>query len=1021
MDRERLPHQGRVEDGPAAIEDHPAYAFRLERLTLLQRRAVARAAGVWWLSRLPPRRRIHLESLLGVLLDRFTHGGDPRRVAPRVVRQIVERPDRIFRSVTDHLELSRRVFEARLAAAGEVAEEKASRLLPDAGFAPLAAAAFRLEHLTPGQRDTVDEVVRQSLGKGLVELQARERIDLEARLGVLLVAWLSRSQPPDAVVGSAEASNRAAMEAVPPQTVQRLLRKPEKVFRRASRLLRRAEALALERRLAEVGPAALPEKPFQSPEPLRLGVGEEPEPSAPDRTAARGVSSGGAAQVGEPAWRPGIEGPKPLTSMREKMAEVDPQREPGFLFRLDQLTERQRAAVARWLASRGRREATPDEVLEIECRLGVLLDRLTRGGDVRSVSPHVVSLLLEAPHRLVIGKERLGYIASLVAQERRSRRHAGEDSESEVFHVPARIRGLSPGYWAAALIGSAAGLVVDSERLLSKRPKLRVLEPARTWSRDLEADLARRSIWQVVLAFWGAHQVARLCSTLVFGQPSAQSWYESRAPLAWAWLTGAGNLERWGVAILTIALALGAPWRRSDDAPWIRRSLLAIVGVLVASVLATPPNPYFGTGFWTDRLLLVALAVGCRLHPAALPSFLVAYRLIHQQTRYPELTPYELQNYRFLEHPLQALLVAGIVFLAFRALPWLGDRIRAEVLALLLLGVLTGLYVDWGWSLLSLGPTPWAWALHNELGNVLVAGQQAGWLSTLPENVTSGLANGLDLLSPLLQVGFLVAIAAAMFAAFDRRIARVVLVVLLAAHLGYLALSGILLWGLVATLCLAILTLRRSSTPPVELALVFGPMTGLAFLVASMAFPRADYGIDFAQWDTRLSAHVRVELVDDSGRTRDLEPAWIAPYDRTLNLQIGMLGDRDIIHRGRSTSSIVMVRMRRAALSDAAFRETFGDPRAPKTGPWAPAVSTLEPFDELLRRTLTPRQAPLVELWRRQPIKAVHPLALSRAMPEAQWKEARIRRSLQLRTNSQVRLLVDDVVYVVPLVDRAAP
>ena len=83
----------------------------------------------------------------------------------------------------------------------------------------------------------------------------------------------------------------------------------------------------------------------------------------------------------------------------------------------------------------------------------------------------------------------------------------------------------------------------------------------------------------------------------------------------------------------------------------VRALVLAVVTALAFWVLVMPPNLIFGTAFWPDRVLVLALAGLSFRHPAATPLFLTEVLLLAQQARFPELTLSRGSHYPVLREP----------------------------------------------------------------------------------------------------------------------------------------------------------------------------------------------------------------------------------------------------------------------------------------------------------------------------------------------------------------------------------
>jgi hypothetical protein len=961
---------------------------------------------------------MRLECYLGTLVHRWNGHIDPAGIPPRTLARMILRPEKLFRGLSRHQYVARMVFKARLAEL-ELGEEEATTALVDRPAIPVEPASFRLEQLT----DRQIAAVATALGYDPRKSDADDpllRIQVEARLGVLLEAWLRRRR----LEAAPEASSASVVQSVSARVLRGLLRRPARMLRGSRALLRRAEAIAHERWLAEGRHWLAAETSAEvTPTPI------EPIALASARLRREEASSveaslSGAVPIDVPESSPAsaarhtglhLLDSAPRVQPNRYLLEVDPGQEKALHFRLEQLSAAQRRVVGRWLLRTGRRCLEGPEVIEIESRLGVLLDRSTGGGDPSSVSPRAVGRLLTQPQRVLRGIGFAHYVAGLVAQERRRRIDDGRDKEPAAFSARRSDVLLSPGAWIAMASTGLASLSRPAIGPLSQQlGRLPLARAARRLSRRMDAEAADDRRWLTLLSLLVASQLARFVSVQFFGRPAESVWYEQDAPLFVSWLRQGDLASRVGVSVLTLLLVL-TPWRSFGE-PWVRRVVAGVILALLLSSLLVAPNPYFQSAFSADRLALAALGAASVLHPAAVPSFLAEYRLVHQQLRFPELTPYPYLHYRFLQLPLELLIAAFLVFAVLHTLMRGKLAIANQVLLMLLALIVVGYYVDWAWQLVQLGPTPWAWFRHDDLGDAAVAAWLSGWLTSLPESVLLLVAGALDAASPFLLPAFALAIGGAVAAFFDRRVAALAFLALAVAHLGYFAVSGVFLWGpFVATAGLAVLL---AFAPP-SFDRAFGVLPGFVFAAVALFFPRPRTDVDLARWDTRVIETVKIELVGSTeGKTRTvwLSPSWIAPYDRLLSLQLGLVEGPWIDHRG-TTKHLRVAQLARRASADTEERDRLLLTRDGRgmAGSWNSRVHVLEPFDELLRRALDRDVHPAVAAWRRYGPSSVNPFGPRPPVPDLEWREARLHVVAMLRSRSGIELLADDVVHTVDL------
>jgi hypothetical protein len=985
----------------AEYEGHPAFRFRLDELSPAQRRVVARQVGARSLDQLSAHRRAHLESHLGVLIDRWTRGAGPAEVSPRILRRMLVRPDKLFRGIERHRYTAQMVYNARQAAEGlgEGRSAGISRRLVDPTSDP--AFEFRLDDLDDGRLRVVERLL-EFRGEG--SLSGRRRSELEARLGVFLDVWrrhpeLLHRRPARARAREGEGIPSAAW-------LKAMLTSPERVFRHLSVIERRVDAVGHERWLAE---SAADGAASSSESTMPVPPGGDLAPMSPGTLAARSSVEELAGPTSRPAagLRPSVRSP----NVTARPFVVDPAREPALGFRLSQLSPHQRRAVERFALSRGQRRLEPEEVLGIECFLGVAIDRYSAGG-VTTVPPRLLYRMLAAPRRVFGNVSLLDYVAGLVMTERRREWLAGEELPPEALEVGTRVVAGAPGYW----LRSARRRVPRG----AMRQAVSALRRSRLggWIAALgdrvDAELDRRPGAASVLMMFMAFQLFRLVHVVFFGQPPEESWFAGSAPIVAGWLRD-DMTEAFAILTLTVILAVSTSWRPLARSPWIRPIVLSVVVLLLVSVAGAVPNAYFGSRFWWDRLLLVVLAGLVAAHPAAVPMFVKQCLLLGQHARFPEITAFPVQASGMFREPLIHLLLAFLVTAGLAAIPRLQRVVGGNVLLMVCTGSVAALYLEWLERLTALGPTPWAWVLNDRVGNVWLASWLGGWMPWIPEAMAIVLGRALDVVSvPLLGL-FALALVGILVALFDRRLALAVLGILTACHLGYLVVSGVLLWGWLAS-CGLLALVFLAGGPDTRRA--SGLLPGAVMAVALLLPPKISHNFQLGHWDTRLANVVELEIVDRDGQAHPLSPTWLAPYDKFLVLQIGLFDERRIGHRGRTQDVKLMSEVESLALASPAELRRRLDVSTPRSlGASLPFL--LDPFDQVVVASLRPGRlmwARLVHAW---PFHPVHPMMPVAPLPARPWREVLVRQKLMLRSREGLEPIANDVVRRIALSEGA--
>jgi hypothetical protein len=523
----------------------------------------------------------------------------------------------------------------------------------------------------------------------------------------------------------------------------------------------------------------------------------------------------------------------------------------------------------------------------------------------------------------------------------------------------------------------------------------------------VEAELDHRPGAAAVLLMIVGFQLYRLVHTVFYGQPARESWYEGPAPIAVAWLRES-TAESLGVLSLVLVLTLTTSWRSFRSSPWVRPFVSSVLLLLLLSVLLTTPNALLGSAFLWDRLLLAGTFGIAFLHPVGVPIFVKEYLLLSQQLRFPDLAGYPHLHYSFFREPLVHLALAFMVTAGLRAVPWLQRVVGGNVLLMISSGSVATLYQEWLGRVTDLGPTPWAWALNDRIGNVWASAWLGGWLPWMPEGAALRVSSALDHLSPVALGAFTLAMVGAMTALWHARFAAAVFCVLTASHLGYAALSGVVLWGWIAASGLLALVFLCGG---LDVQRACGLLPGAGLVVALLLPPKVSHEYELGHWNTPLVNFFQLEVVDATGASHPVEPVWLSPYDKVLALQLGLFDDRQLGHWGRTESVGLKFEIEEALRRPADAR------RLPPLVFGRSQPILLEAFDDLVRASVGPRYA----VWRRVqgflPLRAVNPQTPPDPLPDRPWREAVVRRRLVLRAATSFELIADDVVRRIPLAE----
>lgn len=385
--------------------------------------------------------------------------------------------------------------------------------------------------------------------------------------------------------------------------------------------------------------------------------------------------------------------------------------------------------------------------------------------------------------------------------------------------------------------------------------------------------------WQARLQRVALHPLAHvvvLCAAFLALRVVLTQWPTGLAPAAYTKPVLAFQAMAVPKALVALLFAIGVSvalllrklsWR-DDELGKLRVIFASSALVLAWSYGLYPYNHYLGQAHLLDRALVVGLAVLVVRHPAFFPPFVWALVVVLGQFKQP-------LGYSWTDIDLvvdaSSILVGALVL---RAL----GLMRAQGVVFALLVLIGAQYFDAARLKHVISPTGFEWALENDIANLWVSSHLNGWLPDLSADTVLAIARFVSSVAVPLQLATLVLEAAPLVMLFSRRLTIVVLLALVAMHLGILAASGIFFWKWAVLCCavaLALYRFGRDWLQPRWMALVVAPLI-------FMGGKWADVGNGLAWWDTRISQYHQLWAVTDDGQRFRLDEHDLAPYDKTI-------------------------------------------------------------------------------------------------------------------------------------------
>jgi hypothetical protein len=275
-------------------------------------------------------------------------------------------------------------------------------------------------------------------------------------------------------------------------------------------------------------------------------------------------------------------------------------------------------------------------------------------------------------------------------------------------------------------------------------------------------------------------------------------------------------------------------------------------------------NHYFDQSHIWDRVLLVALAIGCWFHPAFIFGFLLQMMAIASQFHHP------LGDYSWTDKILPVRVLTAFAASLVTLLIW--KRRVARDFILLACCIAAAHYFVAGWSKVEL-----QWWQHDQLDNLAAGAQANGWFYFLSRET---LARFFEIIRACNHTGvwltLLVEVGAVVFL-LHRRVAFGMLAGWILLHLGIFAASGICFWKwIIFDAALMVLLLQLSagtkrwlfSTPRFATAVVL-----IAWGNSLFTPPRLGWH------DTSVSYTFEFSGRGISGEEYEISKESLAPYD----------------------------------------------------------------------------------------------------------------------------------------------
>jgi len=349
-------------------------------------------------------------------------------------------------------------------------------------------------------------------------------------------------------------------------------------------------------------------------------------------------------------------------------------------------------------------------------------------------------------------------------------------------------------------------------------------------------------------------------------------------------------------AIIWKRRELWGNWSTLPQGTALRTIVLVAILALTWPLVLGPFNFYTNQLHGSDRIILLALALGATRKPIFLFPFLalcgpMVWDCGSNWTSYP---------WEFFGLPLRVVCLFAAWFL-FASTTKIS---QTAPFWLLLLCLIAAHYWCPGLAKFRMG---WFW--ENQISYFLPNSYATGWLANLDPASISDYTQRLAALNiPLVLGAVTVELGCLFLIVIRRRAIPIYLLILVSFHTGIFLMSGICLWQwAIVELTVAVVLLRKQRIK--SLPIFSGWQTAFSIVLIAAA-PLWHSSAKLSWFDGPVKYSYRFEAIGEDGTKGDLSPQFFAPYDRqfALNSFHYLAGEQAILFNGGRASATRMIR-----------------------------------------------------------------------------------------------------------------
>lgn len=346
----------------------------------------------------------------------------------------------------------------------------------------------------------------------------------------------------------------------------------------------------------------------------------------------------------------------------------------------------------------------------------------------------------------------------------------------------------------------------------------------------------------------------------------------------------------WPLMTCTAVIALSArqlSWKNLDPGGRTRVFILIVAGLFAWVYSTFDINFYLDQVHLIDRLILVSLWALAWLHPIIVPFFVAQVLVLAIQLHFP--LPEGDWMWPDKRLPIDTLILFQGFLLLKGAAQLLRMRLHPLLFPFATLCLTGASYVHAGVNKARIGPHWWSWMLDNETSNLIVSAHlQANWLGSWSNDAILRWSQHLSIANPLLGGFSFCAELSAIALLLHWKATRVILIALVAMHVGIVSTTGIFFWKWIvfdATLLGYLHYLRRDAQQRERKAGeearfdLFGWRHAIIGAVAIASGPSYARLVPLAWMDTQYVNFSRYVGTTANGERYTIDPYFFAPYD----------------------------------------------------------------------------------------------------------------------------------------------